>query len=565
MAQKISALPVKAKVRDTLTKYNGVAIGWVIGDKNHAGYPSSSVTLVAECMLTLKCFDAIESGGGNNRNSYGNNRYSKSNIRQWLNKAGTGWYVKQHTYDQPPSNANVWSNYNEYDGEAGFKTGFSPEMLAAIKPTTLIVAIPTCDNGGSETCTDDIFLLSMAEVGLGSENGIAEGSVLAMFSDNTSRLCKPTAQAVSRSEYTNSSLSASQNWWWWLRSPYAGSGYVARNVNSGGTLDVNYACRGDGGVRPALNLSSEILVSDTPDSEGYYTIIWNNAPTNPPGITVPETVRSGKGLTVSWAASMDSDGDAVSYELERQYNSGAWTKVYDGAATQYTDNITAAMNTVAYRVLAKDSRGGRSGYTTSLTRTVTHNADPTVSGSDQALGVVTTPPSFTYTVGDVDTGDTLEVVEMLDGQEVRTIEQAVRGQSYTFALSEVQFAGLKGEHTMKVKVTDSAGNSATRTITFSRSVSCIDLDWKMDDTSAAAEKILVSLRYLAAESAVTLQVCNNFNDASPTWETANNGRKHIFSNTTKTAASWAVGVRVKILKTAGYDTIALYSISGSYI
>ena len=118
---------------------------------------------------------------------------------------------------------------------------------------------------------------------------------------------------------------------------------------------------------------------------------------------------------------------------------------------------------------------------------------------------------------------------------------------------------------MKVKVTDSAGNSATRTITFSRSVSCIDLDWKMDDTSAAAEKILVSLRYLAADSAVTLQVCNNFNDASPTWETANSGRKHIFSNTTKTAASWAVGVRVKILKTAGYDTIALYSISGSYI
>ena len=314
-----------------------------------------------------------------------------------------------------------------------------------------------------------------------------------------------------------------------------------------------------------MNLSSEILVSDTPDSEGYYTIIWNNAPTTPPGITVPETVRSGKGLAVSWAASMDSDGDAVSYELERQYNGGAWSKVYDGAATQYTDNITTAMNTVAYRVLAKDSRGGRSGYTTSLTRTVIHNADPTVSGSDQALGVVTTPPSFTYTVGDVDTGDTLEVVEMLDGQEVRTIEEAVRGQQYTFALSEVQFAGLKGEHTMKVKVTDSAGNSATRTITFSRSVSCIDLDWKMDDTSAAAEKILVSLRYLAADSAVQLQVCNNFNDASPAWEDANSGRKHIFSNKAKTAESWAVGVRVKIQKTPGFDTIALYSISGSYI
>jgi len=556
---------VKAKVRDTKTKYNGVAIGWVIGDKGHAGYPASSVTLVAERMLTLKCFDAIESGGGNSRNSYGNNRYIFSNIRQWLNKAGTGWYVQQHSYDRPPSNANVWSNYNEYDAEAGFKSGFGAEMLAAILPTTLIVAKPTCDGGGSETFTDDIFLLSVTEVGLGTENGISEGSVLAMFSDANSRKCMPTAQAVSQSEYTNSSLSASQNWYYWLRSPNAGNGYVARNVSSDGSLNYSSAYYGYGGVRPALNLSSEILVSDTPDADGYYTIIWNNAPTNPPGITVPETVRSGKGLAVSWAASMDSDGDSVSYELERQYNGGAWAKVYDGAATQYTDQITATMNSVAYRVRAKDSRGGYSGYTTSQTRTVTHNADPTVSGSDQALGVITTPPSFSYTVGDVDTGDTLEVVEMLDGMEVRTIEEAVRGQQYTFALSELQFAGLKGAHTMSVKVTDSAGNSATRTISFTRSVSCIDLDWKMDDTSAAAEKILVSLRYLAADSAVQLQVCNNFNDANPAWESANSGRKHIFANKTKTAAGWAVGVRVKIEKTPGYDTIALYSISGSYI
>lgn len=85
---------------------------------------------------------------------------------------------------------------------------------------------------------------------------------------------------------------------------------------------------------PALNLSSDILVSDAPDDEGYYTIIWNNAPTTPPSITVPEDVRSGKGLTVSWAASVDPDSDAVSYELERQYNSGAWSKIYNGAATR---------------------------------------------------------------------------------------------------------------------------------------------------------------------------------------------------------------------------------------
>lgn len=97
---------------------------------------------------------------------------------------------------------------------------------------------------------------------------------------------------------------------------------------------------------------------------------------------------------------MDPDTDAVSYELERKYNNGGWSKIYDGAATQFSDTITTAMNTVAYRVRAKDSKNAYSAYTTSPTRTVTHNVDPTVSGSDQQLGVVTTPPSFQYTVND---------------------------------------------------------------------------------------------------------------------------------------------------------------------
>ena len=565
MPQKISNLPVLAKVRDTNTKYYGVPIGFVIGDKGHAGYPANSVTLVTERIIKICCFDAMESGGNSDRRNYGNNRYSLANIRQWLNKSGTGWYQAQHSYDRAPSNAYVWSNYNEYDTQAGFLTGFSPEMLAALLTTTLTVAKPSVDGSGSETVQDKVFLLSMAEVGLGSENGISEGSKLAMFSDNNSRRAMPTAQAVSNSEYTNSSLSASQYWYWWLRSPYSSYASSVRYVSSDGSLSDINAYIGYGGVRPALNLSSDILVSDTPDSEGYYTIVWNNAPTTPPSITVPEDVRSGKGLTVSWAASVDPDTDAVSYELERQYNGGAWSKIYDGAATQFTDTITTAMNSVTYRVRAKDSKNAYSGYTTSPTRTVTHNVDPTVSGTDQNLGTITSPPSYQYTVNDGDEADTLVIVESLDGVAVRTIDPATRNQSYTFALTEAQFAGLTGQHTMTIKVTDSAGNSVTRTITFSRSVSIIDFDWKVDDTSAAAEKILVSMRYNAHEDGVTVQVCNNYNDAAPTWETAQLGLKHIFSNTTKTAESWAVGVRVTITKAGGYEAIACYSLSASYI
>ena len=407
----------------------------------------------------------------------------------------------------------------------------------------------------------------MAEVGLGSENGISEGSKLALFSDNNSRKAYPTAQAVSNSEYTNSSLSASQPWYWWLRSPYSSYAHYVRFVYSDGSLSSHHvAYHGDWGVRPALNLPSDILVSDSPDSKGYYTIIWNNNPNTPPSITVPETVRSGKDLTVTWAASVDPDGDAVSYELERQYNGGSWNNVYSGSATTFTDTgITGSMNTVAYRVRAKDSKDAYSAYTTSPTRTVTHNVDPTISGTDQNLGVVSTPPSYQYTVGDADEADILEVVESLDGVEVRTIEEAVRGTQYTFALTAAQFSGLTGQHTMTIKVTDSAGNSVTRTITFTRTVTRIDFDWKIDDTSASAEKILVSMRYNAHEDGVVLQVCNNYNDASPTWETATVGLKHMFSNQSKTADSWAVGVRVTIEKTSGWDAISCYSLSASYI
>ena len=190
---------------------------------------------MVEKIIKLCCFDATESGGNNDRRNYGNNRMVLANIRQWLNKSGTGWYQAQHSYDRPPSNAYVWSNYNEYDGEAGFLTGFGPEMLASLLTTTLTVAKPTVDGGGSETFQDKVFLLSMAEVGLGSENGISEGSKLALFSDNNSRKAYPTAQAVSNSEYTNSSLSASQPWYWWLRSPISSYAYIVRFVGSATT------------------------------------------------------------------------------------------------------------------------------------------------------------------------------------------------------------------------------------------------------------------------------------------------------------------------------------------
>lgn len=307
MSKTLGSLPNGALVKDTGTLYYGKPIVWKIADKGHTGYPSGSVTLITEKIITLKCFDAIESGNSDsNRRSYGNNRYSLSNIDKWLNSdaAAGKWWAATHSADAAPTNANVWSNYNEYDAQAGFLNGFSANMKAALLNTTITVAKNTVtDGGGSETITRKLFLASTTEVGLANENNIAEGSKLAIFSDNNSRLAYPTAEAVSNSEYKDTnSLTASKPWWWWLRTPYASNSCDARGVRADGTLSGTNACNGHGGVRPLCNLKSEILVSDTTDSDGAYTIIWNQPPTTP-GTLFISCWRTGTACLSCWPSS----------------------------------------------------------------------------------------------------------------------------------------------------------------------------------------------------------------------------------------------------------------------
>jgi hypothetical protein len=271
--QPISNLPVGALVKDPTTKYYGSPIIWVIADKNHAGYPANSVTLLSKYILTLKCFDAVEpSSPSGNRQKYGNNRYLHSNIRQWLNSAaGAGaWYTAQHSADAPPTNENISDGYNEYDAEAGFQNDFSANFRNALLSTSLTVVKATYDGGGTETVVDKAFLLSTAEVGL------AEGSKLALFSDNTSRQAYPTALCVSNSEYTSTNLKTDSPWRWSLRTPDASSSYLVRRVDPNGSLNYTAPRSGTSGIRPACNLPSSILVSDTPDEDGAYIIQWRD-------------------------------------------------------------------------------------------------------------------------------------------------------------------------------------------------------------------------------------------------------------------------------------------------
>lgn len=87
---------------------------------------------------------------------YGNNRYQYSNLLQWLNSnaAAGAWYSAKHSADAPPTNANVWNNYNEYDAWAGFLAMLDPKFVAELLTTTQTVARNTVTDGGSyETVT----------------------------------------------------------------------------------------------------------------------------------------------------------------------------------------------------------------------------------------------------------------------------------------------------------------------------------------------------------------------------------------------------------------------------
>lgn len=571
MAKALSSLAAGALVKDTGTLYNGKAIVWKIADKNHAGYPANSVTLITERIISLKCFDAKESGNSDsNRKSYGNNRWIYANIRQWLNsQAAAGqWYSAQHGQDAPPSNANVWDNYNEYQQEAGFLAGFSANFLAALLTTTRTVGKAQVDGGGTESCTDKIFLATCTEVGLSGD--VTAGSKLAIFSNDASRQAKPTAEAVSKSEYTNSSLNANSPWYWWLADAYASYSYYVRHVGSSGALGWSHAYGGDWGVRPLCNIKSDILVSDNPDSDGAYTIIWNRAPSAPSTITVPETVRGGSTLEISWGTSTDADGNLSGYILERQNNGGSWAQVYKGINRNYTDNITFGWTSVAYRVRAYDSAGAESANTTSQTRTVVNNTPPTISGSDSDLGAKTGAFSQTYTVTDVDSGQTITVVEKIDGVQKRSYT-ATSGQEYTFNVTADEWVKLSnGSHTLTITATDNYGGAATRTYTFSKNETEIEITLATPlPADAMITKAIMSVtRQIPAGAEFTVEVCNNGNDDSPTWEdvtqAVNSGSKFFFSNETKTAESWGFNFRIKVKRNGASGDCFISSVGGNF-
>lgn len=362
--------------------------------------------------------------------------------------------------------------------------------------------------------------------------------------------------------------------WWWLSTAFStkSNGYesLARGVFTDGTLGWDCAYVGGSGLRPACNLSSDLLISDSVDSDGCYTVIYNQAPTAPSSITVPSEVLGGENLSISWAASTDPDGNLSGYVLERKVGSGTWAQIYKGSSRSYTDAITYGWTSVQYRVKAYDAAGAESAYTTSATRTVTNNRPPVISGTDGALGSFSTAaPSYEYTVTDAD-GHQVDVVEMLDGVTLRSYTVTL-GQTNTLTIgSEAWLKAVNGSHTLKIVATDAKDASVTRTLTFTKAVTSVEFEQTLAmEADAMPTKALVNIQgNFPAGCTLQVWICNNGNDASPTWEDITQkvraGQKHYFTNKTKTAAAWGVKVKAKLLRGSATETCYIQSIGGNF-
>ena len=341
---------------------------------------------------------------------------------------------------------------------------------------------------------------------------------------------------------------------------YQGTATSTTNNVAFGTTSVMYRVKAydTEGLESGWHTSSQV------------TVVNNNAPSAPPSIAVPNDVKGGSTLVISWTAASDSDGNLSGYILERSTDGGSsYTQVYKGNALTYTDTITKGWSTVMYRVKAYDSYNAQSGYTTSTKRTVDNNTTPTITTSSAAnLGTKSSGFAISYSVDDKDAGDTLTVTEKLDGTTKRTYT-ATRKTTNSFAVTGEYFQKItNGSHTMTVTVTDGKA-TVTKTFTFTKAVTAasITLAKPMEADAQITLCAITVGGLIPADAVFKVEVTNNGKDSSPVWEDATtearNGRNHLFTNQTA-ANGFAFNFRVTAERGASGESGYIASIQGGF-
>ena len=457
----------------------------------------------------------------------------------YLNGSATLWWLRSPYCGSFYSALCVGSNGDWGGSSCSNSYGIRP---ALILPSTLLVS----DDGtvSTNTAPSTPGSISVPSSIMGGTNISISW---AKSSDAESNL---TGYKVERS--TNGGSSWSQI--------YQGTATSTTNNVAFGTTSVMYRVKAydTEGLESGWRTSSQV------------TVVNNNAPSAPPSIAVPNDVKGGSTLVISWTAASDSDGNLSGYILERSTDGGsAYTQVYKGNALTYTDTITKGWSTVMYRVKAYDSYNAQSGYTTSTKRTVDNNTTPTITTSSAAnLGTKSSGFTISYSVDDKDAGDTLTVTEKLDGTTKRTYT-ATRKTTNSFAVTGEYFQKItNGSHTMTVTVTDGKA-TVTKTFTFTKAVTAasITLAKPMEADAQITLCAITVGGLIPADAVFKVEVTNNGKDSSPVWEDATtearNGRNHLFTNQTA-ANGFAFNFRVTAERGASGESGYIASIQGGF-
>lgn len=188
---------------------------------------------------------------------------------------GTGvTLIRKDTFNERQWEASYDSSYkNRYIGCLldNFCDGIWPLKLDE-KIRECLVPVPIVVAEGNQVATLHTiyrkgFALSCTEAGVSGWQ--TEGKAFSYFSDNAKRIAylDETATAVD----------------WGLRSPYSNGNY-AYNIVTDGTVDRGVVYCAYFAPRPAFNLKSSIVVSDSTDSDGCYTV--ESVPGNDGGLYV---------------------------------------------------------------------------------------------------------------------------------------------------------------------------------------------------------------------------------------------------------------------------------------
>ena len=246
--------------------------------------------------------------------------------------------------------------------------------------------------------------------------------------------------------------------------------YSARlwDYRSSGTRSVNV------GFRPVLEvLNTDPLISDSDRNLG----------------------DKNQDFTIEYTVNDSDSGDVLTATESidgRTTKSFAPTRNFKNTITVNVRELSLGPHTV--KVVVTDGQGGTATRTWTFNRV---NSAPTISGTDTNLGDKNIGFTYNYTVNDAD-GDAVTVVEMLNDETLRTINNAPKGEQLSVSItSEKLYAlGLNTVNNLVITATDGQGGTTYRRLTFKRTNSAPAISGQDEDlgqqTGSFAEKYTVT-------------------------------------------------------------------------